>query len=182
MYHQTVRPAGAGHETALVVLASALILGGAVLAVGLRSAVPATPVPAPHQVESRTGLTVAEQGLYADLKMAGEEITALRRTMGRPPTPVELAADVLPPFVADSSAAARGGHAWDMVENGGGVAYVGLSAAPALAGSMILLMDAHGPEIWLKQTAETPPAYDKAALAATGWKQVISTFSAGVTR
>lgn len=182
MYHQTVRPAGAGHETALVVLASALILGGAVLAVGVRPAVSAAPVPAAYQVESRTGLTVAEQGLYADLKMAGEEIVALRRTLGRSPKPKELAADALPPFVDDSSATARGGHVWNMVKNGDGVAYVGLSAAPSLAGSMILLMDAHGPEIWLKQTIETPPAYDKAALAAAGWKQVISTFSAGVTR
>lgn len=183
MHHQTVRPAGAGHETALVALASALILGAAVLAVGLRPAASAAPALATHQVESRTGLTAAEQGLYADLKLAAEEIAALRRATGRPPVPEELAADAVPPFAADASAAARGGHAWIMVENGHDVAYAGLSAAPGLAGSMVLLMDAHGPEVWLKRTAETPPAaLNETALIGAGWKQVTSTFSAGVTR
>lgn len=183
MHHQTVRPAGAGHETALVALASALILGAAVLAVGLRPAASAAPVPAAHQLESRTGLTAAEQGLYADLKMAAEEIAALRRAMGRPPAPDELAAEALPPFAVDASAAARGGHAWIMVEKGRDVAYVGLSAAPDLAGSMVLLMDGRGPAVWLKRTAETPPAaLDEAALIGAGWKQLTSTFSAGVTR
>lgn len=183
MHHQIIRPAGAGHETALVALASALILGAAVLAVGLRPAASAAPAPAAHQVESRTGLTAAEQGLYADLRMAAEEIAALRWAMDRPPAPEELAADALPPFAADSSAAARGGHAWIMIENGHDVAYVGLSAAPDLAGSMVLLMGAHAPEVWLKRTAETPPAaLEEAALIRAGWKQVTSTFSAGVTR
>lgn len=183
MHHQIVRPAGAGHETALVALASALILGAAVLAVGLRPAASAAPVPAAHQVDSRTGLTAAEQGVYADLKAAADEIAGLRQAMGRSPTPEELAADALPPFAADSSAAARGGHAWIMIGNGSDVAYAGLSAAPDLAGSMVLLMDAHGPEVWLKRAAEAPPvALNEAALIGAGWKQVISTFNAGVTR
>jgi len=182
MHHQTVRPAGAGHETALVALASALVLGAAVLAVGLRHAPAAAPAFAAHQVDARTGLTAAEQGLYADLKAAAGEIAALRGAAGRAPAPEELAAEALPPFAADASAAARGGHGWSMVENGRDIAYVGRSAAPGLAGSMVLLIGGHGAEVWLKRASEAPAAFDEAALAAAGWKQVTSTFSTGVTR
>jgi|AGTN01.2.fsa_nt_gi hypothetical protein len=183
MHHQIVRPAGAERETGWVLLASGLILAAAVVAVGLRPAAPAGPVLAAHQVESRTGLTAAEQGLYADLKVAGEEIEALRQVAGRAPAPLDLATEALPPFAADSSAAARGGHGWSLMETGRGAAYVGVSAAPETAGSLVLLLDGHGAEVWLKRAAEAPPAaLDEAALIGAGWKQVTSTFEAGVTR
>ncbi|TWA80342.1 hypothetical protein FBZ83_109148 [Azospirillum brasilense] len=187
MHHQIVRRAGAERETLWVALAAGAILVSAALAVGLR-AVPEADAPlAAHLIDSRTGLTAAEQGLYADLKAAGEEIAALREAEGRAPTPEELAAEALPPFAADPSAAARGGHAWTFAgpfaETGDGIAYAGVSAAPELAGSLVLRLDGHGADIWLKRAAEAPPAPpEDAALAAAGWKRIVSTFTAGVTR
>ncbi|QCN99579.1 hypothetical protein D3093_30400 (plasmid) [Azospirillum argentinense] len=183
MHHQIVRRAGAERETLWVLLAAGAILASAALAVGLR-AVPDADAPlAAHLIDSRTGLTAAEQGLYADLKAAGEEIAALREAEGRAPTPEELAAEALPPFAADPSAAARGGHAWTFVGTRDGVAYAGVSAAPELAGSLVLRLDGHGADIWLKRAAEAPPAPpEDAALTAAGWKRIVSTFTAGVTR
>lgn len=199
MHHQIVRRAGAERETLWVLLAAGLILGTATAAVGLRPAPEAEAALAAHQLDSRTALTAAEQGLHADLRMAADEIAAeiaaLRKTRGtsngRAPSPAELAAQALPPFAADASAAARGGHVWTLAEAGGTVAYAGLSADPGIAGSLVLLLDGnddrhgdgHGPGIWLKRAAEAPPArLDEASLAAAGWKQITSTFSAGVTR
>ncbi|PGH57294.1 hypothetical protein CRT60_12620 [Azospirillum palustre] len=197
MHHQIVRRAGAERETLWVLLAAGLILATATAAVGLRPAPDAEAALAPHRIDSRTALTAAEQGLHADLKMAAAEIAALRKAAGisngRSPSPAELAAQALPPFAADASAAARGGHAWTLVESGGTVAYAGLSADPGTAGSLVLLLDGddhgdgggdyHGPAIWLKRAAEAPPArLDEASLAAAGWKRITSTFTAGVTR
>ncbi|WP_376964023.1 DUF6162 family protein [Azospirillum sp. A26] len=195
MHHQIVRRAGAERETLWVLLAAGLILATATAAVGLRPAPDAEAALAAHQIDSRTALTAAEQGLHADLRMAADEIAALRKADGRTPTPAELAAQALPPFAADASAAARGGHAWTLAEAGGTVAYAGLSADPATAGSLLLLLDrqdggrddghgdGHGPAIWLKRAAEAPPArLDEASLAAAGWKRITSTFTAGVTR
>ncbi|MGY0709624.1 DUF6162 family protein [Azospirillum argentinense] len=183
MHHQIVRRAGAERETLWVLLAAGAILASAALAVGLR-AVPDAEAPlAAHLIDSRTGLTAAEQGLYADLKAAGEEIAALREAEGRAPTPEELAAEALPPFASDPSAAARGGHAWTFAGTGDGIAYAGVSAAPELAGSLVLRLDGHGADIWLKRAAEAPPAPpEDAALTAAGWKRIVSTFTAGVTR
>lgn len=183
MHHQIVRRAGAERETLWVLLAAGAILVSAALAVGLRAAPDAEAPLAAHLIDSRTGLTAAEQGLHADLKAAGEEIAALRTAAGRAPTPQELAAEALPPFAADPSAAARGGHSWTLAASGHGIAYVGVSAAPELAGSLVLRLDGHGAEIWLKRAAEAPPAPpEDAALTAAGWKRIVSTFTAGVTR
>ncbi|SMH40182.1 DUF6162 family protein [Azospirillum agricola] len=191
MHQQIVRRAGAERETLWVLLAAGLILATAGAAVGLRPAPEADAPPAAHQIDSRTGLTAAEQGLHADLKVAADEIAALRKADGRAPAPADLAAQALPPFAADASATARGGHAWTLTEGGGNAAYAGLSAAPETAGSLVLLLDGHGdghegdhaPEIWLKRAAEAPPArLDEASLAAAGWKRITSTFTAGVTR
>ncbi|WP_454019642.1 DUF6162 family protein [Azospirillum sp. Marseille-Q6669] len=183
MHHQIVRRAGAERETLWVLLAAGAILASATLAVGLRAAPDAEAPLAAHLIDSRTGLTAAEQGLYADLKAAGEEIAALREAEGRAPTPEELAAEALPPFAADPSAVARGGHAWMLAGTSNGIAYAGVSAAPELAGSLVLRLDGHGAEIWLKRAAEAPPAPpEDAALTAAGWKRIVSTFTAGVTR
>ncbi|MGY0788398.1 DUF6162 family protein [Azospirillum argentinense] len=183
MHHQIVRRAGAERETLWVLLAAGAILASAALAVGLRAAPDADAPLAAHLIDSRTGLTAAEQGLYADLKAAGEEIAALREAEGRAPTPEELAAEALPPFASDPSAAARGGHAWTFAGTGDGIAYAGVSAAPELAGSLVLRLDGHGADIWLKRAAEAPPAPpEDAALTAAGWKRIVSTFTAGVTR
>ncbi len=158
----------------MVVLAAAVILAGAVAWIGFHPAAEETAALAAHQLDARTALTPAEQGLFADLRIVAEEIAG----DAAPPSPDALAEEGLPPFVPDASWQARGGHAWVLRDG----AYIGITSAPEIAGSMILRMDAHGTEIWLKREAEAPPALDDTSLIANGWKEAVSTFTAGVTR
>lgn len=135
---QLVRPAGAGHETAAVLAGCALILAVAGTVVSLR----ATPdhahgVPA-HQVDARRDLTAAEQGIYADLRVALEEIMAERTPQGALPTVGALAGMGLPPFAQDASSVQRGAHVWLLVADGRTQAYLGQSADGAVAGSLLL--------------------------------------------
>jgi hypothetical protein len=173
MVQQIVRPAGAERETLMVVLAAALILAAAFAWVGLRPAGPVAAGLAAHQIDARTGLNAAEQGLLADLRLVAEELGG---RAGIPPE--QLAAEGLPPFVTDTSWRARGSHAWTLRDG----AYVGVSGDPSIAGSMLLLVDEHGPEIWVGHSVPVPAELGQASLAAAGWKQAVSTFEAGVTR
>ena len=69
---ETVRPAGAGHETLYVLLGSVLILALAATVVGLRQQSHEAQALDAHQVDARLDLNAAEQGIYADLQVAAE--------------------------------------------------------------------------------------------------------------
>ena len=71
---ETVRPAGAGHETLYVLLGSVLILALAATVVGLRQQSHEAQALDAHQVDARLDLNAAEQGIYADLQVAAEDI------------------------------------------------------------------------------------------------------------
>ncbi|EPE2140896.1 DUF6162 family protein, partial [Pseudomonas aeruginosa] len=73
---ETVRPAGAGHETLYVLLGSVLILALAATVVGLRQQSHEAQALDAHQVDARLDLNAAEQGIYADLQVAAEDIQA----------------------------------------------------------------------------------------------------------
>lgn len=73
---ETVRPAGAGHETLYVLLGSLLILALAATVVGLRQQSHEAQALDAHQVDARLDLNAAEQGIYADLQVAAEDIQA----------------------------------------------------------------------------------------------------------
>ncbi len=184
MVQQIVRPSGAEREAAWVLLATALILAGAAVAVNLRHPPPAEHAPSPaHHIDSRTGLTPAEQGLFADLLVAAEEIAALRSADGAAPGLDALAAEGLTPFVRDPAWRNRGALNWTEWRAGATAAYLGLSADPAVAGSFLLVTEPdHPPLVWLHRAAAAVDSVDETALIAAGWRRVTSTFTTGVTR
>ncbi|WP_382320452.1 DUF6162 family protein [Hydrogenophaga sp. UC242_53] len=108
MTTQVVRPAGAGHETLWVVLAAACVLAVAAILIGARAQPLAAAALSSHQIDARTQLNAAEQGVHADLLVAAEEITALIETDKALPAIEQLRGMDLPPFVTGVGAAARG--------------------------------------------------------------------------
>lgn len=194
---QLVRPAGAGHETLAVLAGCALILAVAGTVVTLRAAPVQSHAVAAHQLDARRDLTAAEQGVYADLRVALDEIDSERGTQATLPAVAALAQMGLPPFAEDASRLQRGAHAWTLLADGRAQAYVGLSADSAVAGSLLMRVasgHAHGPadaahaahgepDIWLHRNARAAPtALDDAQLTRAGWRQVVARFDAGVTR
>ena len=191
---QAIRPAGAGHETGAVLAVCAAIVLLATLTIVLRT----TSAPTSHiqsdQIDARHGLTAAEQGVYADLLVAAEEIGFAQT----PPQVNDLAEQMIPPFVVDASTGRRGGHNWHMKQEGQVVAYIGVTHAPNTAGSMLLRVtrspdaanDAEQQgspaQVWLYKTtgaaAQAPVALNPDSLAQEGWQQIVSQFDAGATR
>lgn len=196
MTTQVVRPAGAGHETLWVLLAAAGVLAAAALVVGVRSMPAAAAALATHQVDARTQLNAAEQGVHADLLVAADEIAALRDEDQAMPTLERLRELGLPPFAAGPEARARGAHEWRLSRQGHDTAFVGRSAEPQVAASLLLRVPAaadkggdghaHGDavEIWIQREgpAAWPEGIDGPALVRQGWRQVVTRYDAGVTR
>ncbi|TEA79618.1 DUF6162 family protein [Allopusillimonas ginsengisoli] len=201
MTTQVIRPAGAGHETLLIGLLCACILGLAGLFIAWRAAPEVASTLAAHQIDARRSLSPAEQGIFADLRVALSEI--LDAGGATLPTISQLQALYLPPFTQDASALRRGAHQWHRVHDGVNVAYVGLSTSLQEAGSMLLLVpekgaqlpDAHHhaagqgasdtgePDIWLSRAEATLPAsLEQPALIRAGWQQLVAQFDASVTR
>lgn len=198
MTTQVVRPAGAGHETLWVVLAAACVLLVAAILIGARAQPLAAAALSPHQIDARTQLNAAEQGVHADLLVAAEEITALIETEKAVPSIEQLRGMDLPPFVAGVGAAARGGHEWRTQAQGHELAYVGRSAAPDVAASVLLRLPTKGEgeappqahahdeeaEVWVHREGPNtwPEQLDDASLTRQGWRQVVVRYDAGVTR
>lgn len=181
---QVVRPAGAGHETLYVLLLCLLILAVAGSVVAWRG-VSHEPEPvSSHQFDARRDLGASEQGIYADLRVTLDEIRLLREEQPALPTPSALADEGFAPFAQDASSVSRGAHAWQLLAD---TAYFGHSQAPTVAGSFLMRLSADAnaqPDIWLnRDTAlQTPTELSDAALSASGWKQIVAQFDAGVTR
>jgi hypothetical protein len=191
MAEQLVNPAGAGHETAWVALCAVTIVLVAAAVIGVRAPPVETVAVAAHQLDARDDLTAAEQGIYADLRLVVIELPGLHEQAR--PSVAELREADLPPFTADLGSSGRGGHVWSVIQGQQADAYVGLSAAPDVAGSMLLRLLPHDaqaahpdeePDIWLHRAArpELPRHLASEELIAKGWKQVVSRFDAGVTR
>jgi hypothetical protein len=198
MTTQVVRPAGAGHETLWVALAAACVLLVAGLLIGARAQPLAAAALGSHQIDARTQLNAAEQGVHADLLVAADEIGALMETDKAVPGVDQLRGMDLPPFGNGVDAAARGGHEWRTLAQGHELAYVGRSAAPDVAASFLLRLpaarageaspQAHGhgeqAEVWVLRegTAAWPEQLDDASLVRQGWREVVVRYDAGVTR
>lgn len=188
-----VRPAGAERETLFVALLCLAIVLAAGTVVGLRTRAPEIATVAEWQVDARDGLTAAEQGLNADLKVAAEDI-AFALEGGSAPSPQDLADDGLPPFTADATSAGRGGHAWSLVPAEGGFAgWLGQTASVDIAGSLLLRIavakdgHAHAADeavsVWLNRSRDAAVSgLSNAALVASGWKEIVSRYDASVTR
>ncbi|MDH4990674.1 DUF6162 family protein [Aquamicrobium lusatiense] len=189
-----VRPAGAERETLSLALLCGAILLAAGTVVTLRTAPVETVAIAEWQIDARDGLTAAEQGINADLRVAAEDI-AFALEGGTVPTPEELSAEALPPFAGDATTQGRGGHQWSLVNADSGFAgWLGRSASPEVAGSLLLRIatgDGHSHDagsdnrvsVWLNRSVSAlVPALSNEALIASGWKEVVSRYDASVTR
>ncbi|HBP31977.1 MAG: DUF6162 family protein [Advenella sp.] len=191
---QAIRPAGAGHETGAVLAVCAGIVLLATLTIVLRTTSAPVSQIQTDQIDARHGLTAAEQGVYADLLVAAEEVGFAQT----PPQVSDLAEQMIPPFVVDASTGRRGGHDWHMKQEGQVVAYIGVTQAPTTAGSMLLRVT-HSPgaasyakeqdspaQVWLYKTtdaaAQVPAALNPDSLTQEGWQQIVSQFDAGATR
>ncbi|MBV6290338.1 DUF6162 family protein [Pseudomonas aegrilactucae] len=181
---QTIRPAGAGHETLYVLLFCALVLLVAGTVVMWRGEPAEVAQVASHQLDARRDLSAGEQGVYADLRVTLDEIQLLQQEQQALPTPAELDGEGFAPFARDASALSRGGHRWQLLD---GKAYLGLSQANEVAGSFLMRLGAQPDspaDIWLNRSADlaAPADFSDAALSAAGWQQVVAQFDAGVTR
>ncbi|SEG84851.1 DUF6162 family protein [Marinobacterium lutimaris] len=200
-----VRPAGARQETAWLLLLCALILLVSAAIVAWRVVPDESRQIEIWQLDARVDLNAAEQGVNADLQAAADEILwALEE--GSTPTPEQLAADWIPPFIEDVASAERGGHHWQLHSLGDELAYIGLSEQTATAGHFLLRVEApdagHSHEgeaptsVWIKRDGSAAASERLAlnnmelsnlelsnnALIAAGWQQVVSHFDASVTR
>ncbi|TBU74719.1 DUF6162 family protein [Phytopseudomonas daroniae] len=182
---QVVRPAGAGHETLYVLLLCLAILLAAGSVVAWHGVTESETSIESHQIDARRDLTAAEQGIYADLRVAFDEIQIRRDEEQTLLGPEELAEEGFPPFTADASATSRGSHQWQLLP-GDEPAYFGASQALEVAGSLLMLAaDAEHAQadVWLNRTsASAPSSLDAQSLIAAGWQQIASQYDAGVTR
>ncbi|AEF21787.1 DUF6162 family protein [Pseudomonas fulva] len=181
---QVVRPAGAGHETLYVLVLCLVIVLVAGSVVAWHGETDSETAIASHQIDARRDLTAAEQGIYADLRVAADEIRIRRDEEQTLLSPAELADEGFPPFVNDASATSRGGHQWQLLP-GDEAAYFGASQALDVAGSLLMRLDAEGEQadVWLnRSTASAPASLDEQSLIAAGWQQIASQYDAGVTR
>jgi hypothetical protein len=184
----TVRPAGAERETLFVALLCLAILLAAATVVGLRTRTLEVAAVAEWQIDARDGLTTAEQGINADLRVAAGDI-AFALENGTTPTPEDLADEALPPFARDAATAGRGGHLWTLMPVEDGFAgWLGRTAAGEVAGSLLLRIatkhEADGAvSVWLNRSADAALAdLSNEALIAAGWKEIVSRYDASVTR
>ncbi len=181
---QVVRPAGAGHETLYVLVLCLVIVLVAGSVVAWHGETDSETAIASHQIDARRDLTAAEQGIYADLRVAADEIRIRRDEEQTLLSPAELADEGFPPFVSDASATSRGGHQWQLLP-GEEAVYFGASQAMDVAGSLLMRLDAEGEQadVWLnRSTASAPASLDEQSLIAAGWQQIASQYDAGVTR
>ncbi len=177
---QVVRPAGAGHETLYVLLLCLIILAVAATVVTLHGETQEIAAVPSHQLDARRDLSPAEQGIYADLRVTLDEIQLLQEQDALP-TPEQLAKEGFAPFAQDASSVSRGDHHWQLLEPS---AYLGVTQAPSISGSLLMRVHSAEPDIWLNRQANlaVPSDLTDQALIAAGWQQVVAQFDAGVTR
>ncbi|MFC6340328.1 hypothetical protein GIR22_24315 [Pseudomonas sp. CCM 7891] len=178
---QTVRPAGAGHETLYVLLLCLIILAVSGTVVALRGEHQEVAAVPSHQLDARRDLSAAEQGIYADLRVTLDEIRWLQEEHSALPTLAQLAEEGFAPFVQDASSVSRGNHRWQLLEPS---TYLGLSQTPQVSGSLLMRVKGAEPDIWLNRRAnlQAPADLTDQALIDAGWQQVVAQFDAGVTR
>jgi len=109
---QEIAPAHGRRELRGVVSAAVVILLAWAGGIAARQLKPGSPPLASHQQPAFTGLSALDQGLFNDLRSAAAEIRALQAQHQAWPEPAALAADAIPPFVADAVSKQRGGLAW----------------------------------------------------------------------
>lgn len=186
--HQTTVPAAsAGRETYWVLALIALIIMIAGLVIVARQTSSSDHALAVYELDLRSDLSSAEQGLYSDLNVVADELLALLDDGESLPSPNKLAKQGFPPFIADATARNRGAHSWQLQHYAEGDAYIGTSQDRNIARSFLLRIQvkesSKNMDIWLHgaNTRETNNLSTQ-RLIDTGWKQVSSHFNVGATR
>jgi hypothetical protein len=201
---QRISPASAGHETWITVLFCAFVIAVAGAYISWRHVPEQHALAAADTIDARHDLTPAEQGIYADLRVALPEILAFaaeEEGAGLPSIGQLRDELVLSPFTDDAAAARRGAHRWHAVRDGERAGYVGLSEDVSVAGALLMLLPleqgghdhaqaAHAPdageqaEVWVNRAekAVLPGTLGREALASAGWRRVAMQFQASVTR
>ncbi len=191
---QAIRPAGAGYETRIVLAVCAAIVVLAALFIMLRTTADTHSTIGSNQVDARRGLTAAEQGIYADLLVAADEI----QFSEAPPAVSDLADQMIAPFATDSATARRGNHVWQLLQDNAAIGYAGITRDAQIAGSLLLRLswpaetanaeNGHEPvQVWFYssadgKTASAPASMDPSALEQGGWKKIVFQYDAGATR
>ena len=109
---QEIVPAHGRGELRGVVGVALIILLAWAGGIAVRQLRPGSSPLASHQQSAFAGLSALDQGLFNDLRSAAAEIRALQALHQAWPEPTALAADAIPPFVADAVSARRGPLAW----------------------------------------------------------------------
>ncbi|AHF92203.1 hypothetical protein OPIT5_20060 [Opitutaceae bacterium TAV5] len=168
----------AGHRAesrgvALAALAIVVLWAGVVLA-RHRTAEP--PALAGYQRTAFAELSPVEQGLFADLRVAADEIVALGGEAGAWPEPAELAEEAaLAPFAQDVAWRRRGAHVWTRIDaTEGGRPRVVYYGRPADSGAAewALVIDDGKPGIWRRQGGGAA-VRAASGLAAEGWLEMV---------
>jgi hypothetical protein len=207
-----IKPKGVRDENiGVLIVALITVLLAAIYIHFDREATTDTFVKADHQIDARYDLNPADQGLYADLLAATEEI--LWRIEDDEPIDLSsLADDLIPPFVMDAVSQERGGHQWSEHKTSSAWLFLGNTQASEVAGSFVAVIAVsdiatsntatqhahqHGTDdqdeaaprvsIWYHQGEVTPFTQEadpsiETHLLAHDWKEVISHFDASVTR
>jgi hypothetical protein len=185
---QIVRPADARNEVYLLCVVVIAVLACWTIAIHGRSREGDELGLAPWQVGAFHDLNTREQGLFAELRLAAEEIhqTYLDEN-GTWPRLSVIKKDGIAPFTPDAAWHNRGRLQWnDRVENNPGVDMVmllGVSSDPKTTGSFLLEVHHHtqtkqdGPPygIWYHPGQPVwPLATTPQSLANAGWKQVVA--------
>lgn len=149
-----------------------------------------------HQINGYEALSAIEQGLYADLEIAGLEIDAFHDGHeGTWPGVDQLAAEFIPPFAADGAWERRGRPAWSLTSTDSdavhAAAYLGMSSDRGVAGSFLLFLEhRHGDgdpaanalveaeehfQIWYHDGDEVraPAQLAEPGLIRGGWRQIV---------
>ena len=170
---QEIAPAHGRRELRGVVSVAVVILLAWAGGIAVRQLKPGSPPLASHQQSAFAGLSALDQGLFSDLRSAAAEIRALQTLHQAWPEPAALAADAIPPFVADAVWAQRGRLGWRRMDAHAPTHAVYWGRAAADEWALVLSGDATA--VWRrapKPGGAIPQAIPE-MLALDGWLELV---------
>jgi hypothetical protein len=190
----TIRSAGSSRESLCVAGAALGILAVWAVLVVSDATAPVSEQLENYQINGYQALNAVEQGLFADLEIAAQDIDAFHDAHGGAwPAIAELAAAFTPPFASDAAWARRGHPTWSLATPGQSAAhvaaYAGISADASVAGSFLLFLEHRHQgvgtdtapteeehfQIWYHNgpDARIPEQLAEAGLIRNGWRQIV---------
>lgn len=181
-----VKGSSVSREGFYVSLACAFIVAAALVLIGVRRTSYKIAQTGENEISVFEALNPLEQGLYADLSTASEDILLNFKENGEFMSVKELEEQFIPPFVKDSAWISRGEHAWllSSSEKDEQALYVGLPESNAegeasKVGAFVLLVKIKGEsevcEVWYHARDEkiaSPRSFED--FVKYGWKKCVS--------